>query len=66
LLCNLFKVPFRSSFSLLYAFKGLPVYSRCSFVGSHKAVSVTQDVSPIDLVIEKIEPIFLLLLGLPV
>jgi hypothetical protein len=57
---------FRSSFSLLYAFKGLPVYSRCSFVASHKAVSVTQDVSPIYLVIEKRESVSLSLFGLAV
>jgi hypothetical protein len=38
--------------------------SRCPLICPHKAIGVTQDVSPIHLVIEKVKPKSLLLLGL--
>jgi len=63
---NLFKILFDPSFSLLYAFKGFAVYSRRSLVRFDKSVGMAQDVHPVYLVIEKIESVLLLLLGLPV
>ena len=63
---HLIKIPLCSSFPLLNALKGQPIYSTSSLVRLDKPVSVTQDVSPIHLVIEEIKPKVRLLLGLPV
>ena len=46
--------------------KGLAVYPGRSLVCSDKSIGMAQDVHPIYLVVEKIESILLLLLGLPV
>ena len=63
---NLFKILLNSPFFLLDTFKGFTVNSRCPPVRFDKSVGVTQDVLSIYLVIEKIETVLLLLLGLPV
>src|SRR5512139_3320657 len=63
---DLFKIPLRPSFSLLYLLKGLAIYPRRSFVRFDKSVGMAQDVHPVNLVIKKIESILLFLLGLPV
>ncbi len=61
-----FQILLGSSFSLLDAGEGFTVYSRRSLVRFDKSVGVVQDVQPVYLVIEKIESVLLLLLGLPV
>jgi len=61
---DLFKILFGSSFSLLDAIEGFTIYSRCSLARFDKPVGVVQDVQPVYLVIEKIESVLFLLLGL--
>src|SRR4030042_3465988 len=63
-LCNLATIPLNPSLHLLYPLKGHPVHSRRPFVRSDKSISMTQDVTPVDLVIKKIESVPFLLLGL--
>src|SRR4030067_3671472 len=58
------KIPLPPTFPLLYALKGYPVYSGGTFVRPDKSVGIVQDIHPVRLVIEKIESVLLLLLGL--
>ena len=52
------------AYNLVKANKGLTIYSGRSLVCLDKIIGVGQDVQPVDLVVEKIESVLLLLLGL--
>ena len=48
----------------LYAFEVDPVYAGTASVGPNKPLSVTEDVFPADLVVERVKAVGRLLLGL--